>query len=234
MDTPPPEESQAVLNEIEAPVPQEEEAPGAQAAKSEVKLAIKWVQWGVVIAGVLVALIFLGLLVLYFKLDDIHETTKATAMTLRETAVRDERAWVAPVSIDSHLAAGSPISISIKIVNSGKTFAKKCQIDGACRILPYPSVPDMATVNSKSSPPSSDSFFIAPGLPFTVPAAVSPSTMGQGTFDNLQSGKERIFLFGRIGYDDIFNKHHWIEYCYHFDPKKSQWIESGDSNTDEK
>jgi hypothetical protein len=243
---PPPQESQAVADEMETPVPHVAEAPDAQqvrqapealdeqAGKRDVDPAIKWIQWGVVIAGVLVALIFLGLLIMYFKLDDIHEATIATAMSIREAAFRDERAWVAPLSNDSPLTVGSPISINIKILNSGKTFAKNCKAVGHCVALIPPSSPDMSILNSNGNAPSSIPLFIPPGQQIALPSAASTHVILQATLNEIQAGKLRMYIFGKISYDDIFNRHHWIEYCYLYDPKMSRWIETGNCSTDEK
>src|SRR5439155_12022941 len=37
--------------------------------------------------------------------------------------------------------------------------------------------------------------------------------LSQKAFDDLQSSQIRIFLYGRMTYEDIFNSKHWITFC---------------------
>jgi hypothetical protein len=78
-----------------------------------------------------------------------------------------------------------------------------------------------------------NAMFIAPGQQASLARGSLRGQISQDTYDDIQAGKSRVFLVGRVSYDDIFNKHHWIEYCYLFNPKTSAWAEAGNSATDD-
>ena len=193
-----------------------------------------WARRGILTQVGLAALVLLALAFVYLKLDDMHASISGITDELRLTTLLDQRAWIAPVEIDAPVVAGSPVSINIKVVNSGKTFARKIKTLPHCLIFRPPSAPDMAAMEAQDDTQASALFFIAPGQQYTWPAAATGEGLPKGVFDAIQAGQTRLFIYGKITYDDIFKKHHRIAYCYVYEPKTSRWTEAANFDTDEK
>jgi hypothetical protein len=241
MDNELPAKPQAVADDTVRPTPEAEETETEENQAEEIQSGsnplgsneTKWMQWEVVMIGILTVLAFLGLLMLYLQLNDIQESNTAILQTVRESAMLDERAWIEPAGIDAPLVAGSPIAISTKVVNRGKTSAQKCATLTYIRHYKYPASPDISILNAKSNTPAPPLLVIGPGQQITLPLAATAHVLAKDVFEGIQSGETRIFVLEKISYDDIFKKHHWIEFCYVFDPKTSQWIDSGNSATND-
>jgi hypothetical protein len=253
-DEPPPE-PQAEPDDIEKPSPEAEETevgwapeeepwareeePWAReeqpqdAANPPASNETKWIRWGVVIVGVLTLLVFIGLLISYLQLEDIRDSNAGTTQAVRDFAMLDERAWLEPVGIDASLVVGSPVSISLKVINRGKTPAKRCAALLYLRHLRYPALPDMSVVDSKITKQGATSLSIGPGDQIPLPSAATAEALSKSLFDSVQSGDTRMFILVKLTYDDLFKKHHWVECCYMFDPISSQWVTSGNSVSDD-
>jgi hypothetical protein len=210
--------------------PQEEEfqEEGNPPASSD----SKWMRWEVVMVGVLVLLVFLGGVIFYIKLDDIRESNADTASALRDFTMLDERAWVEPAGIVAPLAVESPMSISTKAVNRGKTPANSCVLMLYIQYFKYPALPDMSALESGSNARFPDQLAVAPGQQVTFSTVATPEALSSVLFDGIQSGEIRLFILGEMRYRDIFKKRHWAKFCYVFDPKTSQWIDFGNTSTD--
>jgi hypothetical protein len=193
-----------------------------------------WARRGILTQAGLAAVILLALGLVYLKLDDMHASINGATDELRASTLLDQRAWIAPVEIDAPVIAGSPVSINIKVVNSGKTFARKIKTLPHCLIFRPPSAPDMAAMESQEDTQSSALFFIAPGQQYTWPAAATGEGLPKGVFDAIQAGQTRLFIYGKITYDDIFKRHHRVAYCYVYEPKTSRWTEAASFDTDDK
>ena len=228
-----PAQPEAIANETASPAPEAEETQteeNQEGANSPGSNETKWMRWVVVLVGALTVVVILGMLMLYLQLDDIHDSIKAATT---DVVMHDERAWLEPLGVDTPFAVGSPLSITVKAVNGGKTLAKKCVVYLDIRRLKPPGVPVMAILDSKSKPQVPTSLVIAPGQQVTFPPVVTPKALPRGVFDEVESGEVRMFILGTLTYDDVFKKHHWIEFCYVFDPGASQWVAAGNAATDE-
>ena len=192
----------------------------------------KWLRWGVVIAGVVAVILILGSLIFYIKLDDIRESNAATTKAVLNFTMLDERAWMEPVGIDAPLAVGSPISISTKAINRGKTLANTCVLFLCMQELKSSALPDVSVMDSGTDSQFGASMVIAPGQQIAFASVTAPEPLTKDLFNSIQSGQIRIFILGKMRYDDIFKKRHWFKFCYVFDPKSSQWIAFGNIATD--
>ena len=231
-----PAQPQAADADTVSPAPEADETQAEEneaEAKSPGSNETKGMRWELALAGVLGVAVILGLVVIYFKLDDIRDANLATSQTVREFGVLDERAWMVPVGVDSPLAVGIPLSISAKVVNKGKTPAKRCAAYVFATNLKYPEVPKLSIMDSQGNAQSPSSLLIAPGQQISFPPAETPQAVSKGLFDSVQFGEVRTFILVKLTYDDVFKAHHWIEFCYVFDPLASQWVTSGNAITDD-
>jgi hypothetical protein len=130
----------------------------------------------------------------------------------------DQRAWVAPSQICQESPGVTPPSgsdcmerkpqdrsITYKVLfrNYGKTFATNIRSYIAFgRSLERRS----ASPSAKDLPPRG---ILAPNGLFnmSVPRPVATSELAK-------YGDETIYVTGKVWYDDIFGKQHWIEFCY--------------------
>ena len=192
----------------------------------------KWIRCGVVMVAAVTVVLILGLLIVYFKLDDMQESNDAAASAEMNLAKQDQRAWMEPAGIDAPLAVESPLSITIKAVNRGRTLANTCVLHIYLRHLKVPETPDFSIIDSGTIVKFPAPLTIAPGQQVTFPSVDTPQALTRDLFDSIQSGQVRVFILGNIRYDDIFKKRHWFKFCYVFDPKSSQWIDFGNSAND--
>jgi hypothetical protein len=45
-----------------------------------------------------------------------------------------------------------------------------------------------------------------------------PSTMDRKAFEEIITLRRRVFVFGRVEYDDVFSGHHWYNFCMYLTP----------------
>jgi hypothetical protein len=227
------EEPQAEEIQAEANPPDPIETDWNRRGVEMVGVLTVWMRWGVGTAALLTIISVLGLLILYVKLDDIRESNAATTSVVLNTAMLNDRAWIEPVEIDCPLALNSPISITTKAVNHGRTVANACVIIVGMQNLKYPALPDTSVLDSTTDAKFTSSLVTAPGQQITFDSVPISPTLAKDSFDGIQSGKTRVFTLGKIRYQDIFKKHHWVRFCYVYDPKTSQWINFENNVTDD-
>jgi hypothetical protein len=54
--------------------------------------------------------------------------------------------------------------------------------------------------------------------PDTSTVSDLPSTMDEKAFEEIVTLRRRVFVFGRVEYDDVFSGHHWYNYCMYLTP----------------
>jgi hypothetical protein len=142
----------------------------------------------------------------------------------RDTEKRQLRAYVTPSNIKSD-GTGSVLNIGFTVENFGQTPAKNCSIRGDAKVLPFP-LPHRY-------------IFQIPNAPFKQktrvdPKIVSPSFVemkyvlsdAHGVEILANDSSNRIYMFGVITYEDIFNDPHITNFCYFMEldptPKKTR------------
>jgi|ERR1017187_1937298 hypothetical protein len=126
---------------------------------------------------------------------------------LRHNFEVDQRVWlgVTEVATPRELHEGTVLNSTVILVNQGKTPAYNVVQQAGFRIIKAGGPFDPAReVNSSALSPQG---IIMP----TGKRELSICTLGaigQKRADELNSGEYRLYLFGRITYDDAFGKHH--------------------------
>ena len=175
-------------------------------------------------AAVIVAVIYGCMLIEMQK--STNAATKAAkaaedSVTLaRENAHLDQRAWVDITDISGFPEAGKPFIVTIQVNNVGKTFAKNLKGSPIIDPRPIGEVPDFAAkvaeVEEKNKGRSDvvvSSALLPPNGRVTGTIKASDGNISQQAFDNVKANQIRIFLYGRVTYEDIFNSKHWTTYC---------------------
>jgi hypothetical protein len=124
----------------------------------------------------------------------------------------DQRAWIGITKIDGVAEAGKPLNITVWFKNTGRTPAKN--IDAAVVQEPVPAtgVPNFALEDSvvRQSKP-----IIPPQGEFNMSLNdVITKPLDDKTFKSITSKETIVYIHGIVKYDDIFERHHWITYCY--------------------
>lgn len=162
------------------------------------------------VVGIVVAVIYYGQL-----------------QTMRQALAVDQRAWVGAKSfviLNPPLEANKPIQIGLDYWNFGKTPA--LNVSGYVQ-------PNFVTSETKldfskwGEPVEAQRSVMFPGssnhllrtLPQYLPAYPSVSN-SQGipapVFSELANGKSFIYIYGNLGYEDVFGFHHWTHFCLRY------------------
>jgi hypothetical protein len=150
-------------------------------------------------------------------LDSTLHQSKLALDASNKQAVLSQRAWlsvlvntVTPAS--GMFAAGQPLDIRISQKNTGRTPA--LNLKGVTERTTVPVNKDGNTFN----PPD----FSYKGTPSVSAGNLPPDGVVFGDFqapftsddfDRVINLKVRIYLHGRIEYDDVFGVHHWLTFC---------------------
>lgn len=136
----------------------------------------------------------------------------------------DQRAWVSVRADSASPEIGKTMEIGLIIQNTGKTYARSVLV--CKRIIetrkeePSPTVaPPMPAL-----PPCDDTKrfqLLSPGL-VVVDSAFAGSTgdaglavgMSQATLDRFNMGKNIPWVYGKITYEDVFKRPHWLKFCF--------------------
>jgi hypothetical protein len=121
----------------------------------------------------------------------------------------DQRAWVGLVgaSLDA-VEIGKPLSAHVVLFNSGKTIAKRVVPEFHVRFSPVPF--------DKLPPPSGPRpEYKSVGI--LVPGGRYDSKIGS-TANSTEIDKQNVanwftYIWGEVGYDDIFKQHHQTQFC---------------------
>ena len=156
------------------------------------------------------------------------ETPKQLATTERVPDQQfhlDQRAWIGIEDIRSNPSfptVGDPLEAVVVFHNSGKTAAERLE---GCTVGD--------PVKRGESPNFSyarDSHFaaglVSPGTDHHVRLGLTrsiskgtPAPLTQELLDAINAGDLKIYIHGRISYNDIFGAHHWMTFCYFWDPE---------------
>jgi hypothetical protein len=153
-----------------------------------------------------ITLIVIGSIALLIYFCQLQATQKALMV--------DQRAWVGPktfVILNLPLEANKPIEVETDYWNFGKTPA--LHVSGFAQ-------PDLVVSTAKlnfskwGEPLESDRSVLFPGASnhilrkfYAIPEPV---------FSDLLKEKSFLYIYGNIGYDDVFGFHHWTHFCLRY------------------
>ena len=144
-----------------------------------------------------------------------------------ESSRLDQRAWVGGTEvIKPEIRADAGLIFGVRIGNSGKTPALKVQ--SRLRVLSAPSTtpfsPTFGTV-----PGIVSNTAMQPGM--TAILFTSPMILNTRQLEQIKSGDRMLYLYGRIAYEDIFQKPHRSFFCV-FLTKDTTAMQSCDTYND--
>jgi len=138
---------------------------------------------------------------------------KALDATIVQAEI-SERAWlsvtVAPYP-NVHFEVGKPLDIRVTITNTGKTPA-----------LDVRSATYRTTINRRDSPSLTLPKPVYTDKDYAMGGTVFPNshTFGDLVYlltpedvRRIDSMEVRIYVYGRIRYEDVFGSHHWVDFC---------------------
>ncbi len=159
---------------------------------------------GFTFAAALAAAIFTGILAL--STSDLVGLSDVTAK-------REMRSYV-------NVRGGNVYNASVQkqpqpriiITNSGRTFARNVQIWAGTHIGPPLSPSEQAALGPGNRKPGT--LVLGPDIPYIIierGRVIETTELDQV---NPYMDKTRIYVFGRVDYEDIFDGTHWIEFCF--------------------
>src|SRR5207249_1601891 len=146
------------------------------------------------------------------------KAAEAAVEVARANAHLDQRAWVAPVEIIGTPTENEAFVITVKIKNTGKTFAKNLRAIKVVEEVKKGEEPHFVedTMDTKDLPgeeiPSIT--LLAPNQDYLGKLALKHDMIiTKAYLEQLKSGDILAFSHGIIRYDDIFGQSHWTTYC---------------------
>ena len=147
--------------------------------------------------------------------DASEKQSKAALDASIGMARTDQRAWLdLTIAPPTYFASGKPFATTAELKNLGKTPAKNISVAylflGAEK--PYNITVDDAklpTVKFGMLPPQGPA-----GFPVEITPGKPEEALTELRYEAIRSGNIEVFSWGLIKYDDIFNEHHWIQFCY--------------------
>jgi cytoskeletal protein RodZ len=169
----------------------------------------------------------------FFQLKQISKSTdaatraanaaEASVKQVNSTARRDQRAWIAVVDIQGIPEVGTIFSVNLVAQNSGKTFAKNLTMRAVVELISEKGKePDFSLEDTAAARKDSSASLLAPNADYVMDIEprkqTPPHEITQSDFDGIRSGNLRIFVHGRMTYDDIFGCAHWTSFCARLKP----------------
>ena len=181
-----------------------------------------------VFSAALLITIFVQIWIYERQLSEMKKSTKAAAQAAkaaktgiklaRENAHLDQRAWVAAIDIKGTPEVGKIFTVNVTASNSGKTFAKNFTM----RVVVEPikkvgNEPNFSLEDPAEAQNESSVSVLAPNGEYVANAELRkerpPHEVTQEDLDRIRSGEVKIFVHGKMTYDDIFGCPHWTTFC---------------------
>ena len=133
----------------------------------------------------------------------------------------DQRAWVGPIEMGINnppIRAGSTLVATVVLSNSGKTPALHLYALTSIYVFPKDVVLTPRYKVDKTDQPSNS--VIQPGmkemittLPVQSLSGSGAGVLSPGDFDDIQSGRYIVYVYGKITYRDVFQREHTTKFC---------------------
>jgi hypothetical protein len=138
----------------------------------------------------------------------------------QEATRQDQRAWIGIGQITAKPESfheGDQATITISLKNTGKTPAKSMLLTAVKDPRTKGASPIFSYEGEKVArfgllPPNGDNFVrlsVANDL-----LTKEPRAMSKPELDSLVSGQVVIYIHGQLSYKDIFDREHWVTFCY--------------------
>ena len=148
------------------------------------------------------------------------EAAESSIGLAKNLAHLDQRAWVAPMAFGGKPEIDKPFSVTVKVQNTGKTFARKVILVFAVEEVRDEKGPNFARAEQfTSEEPAKSVQLIAPNAVVTATRSLMRGEkLTAEDMRQIGSGEVQAFAFGKIVYTDIFDSQHWTTFCYKFYP----------------
>jgi hypothetical protein len=130
----------------------------------------------------------------------------------RQNARLEQRAWVTVAGISGTPELNKVLRIKIDVANTGKTFAKNLKITPSADPQERGKDPDFAAVVTRIAQAGTatkygvdSTVLFPPNGKSSVTLTASSGELGNAEIDALRSGEQRIFVYGKMTYDDILS-----------------------------
>jgi hypothetical protein len=130
----------------------------------------------------------------------------------------DQRAWIKIEARAKPISENQPLEAVFRITNTGKTPAmkisqryavQKIPADGSPNIVAGPAVTEFVGMLTPNAPHE-----ITVARQKDIPNLSEPLLLTKTDIQDFKSGKAYLAVVARIDYVDIYNRPHWIKYCY--------------------
>jgi len=154
--------------------------------------------------------------------------TKTQIADAKAAVELDQRAWIVVSNIQGTPVPGKTLKPTVFIKNIGKTTAfdvnirSRFYVLAAGERLKYPTEygPASGTAIDGVLPPVGEATI---GEELLAGDNKTPLLLTQQIIDDWKANKFRVVLIGRVMYKDIFNRPHFLKYCYSYLPE-GDWI----------
>lgn len=130
----------------------------------------------------------------------------------------DQRAWVGVVApVVPELRVGERAIFSVRIMNSGKTPARKVLSHVGVRFMSKDKPLDILY---QEPPPTQSHTILSPNMQMDIsnPNPDPKKIFTEDRVNNVKNGNEVVYLYGKISYEDIFGYSHCRTFCVYLSP----------------
>jgi hypothetical protein len=187
-------------------------------------------RWHISLQLIVPSILSLGVIVLiavqawiYSNQLDAMRDQLAEMKESKYLARLDQRAWVAAIDITGVPEIGKPFEITVRVKNSGKTFARQMTVEKVAEVIAPGAQPhfiedlridcDNPPFDAVAGTESSVAILAPNGelLADLVLKGFEKVTSEQ--LELIKSGDAIVVVHGRMCYRDIFDCPHWTTYC---------------------
>jgi hypothetical protein len=151
--------------------------------------------------------------------DSLAESKHSLDFTSEQSRL-EQRAWVGIFDVQaSDFEVTKPILIAVHVTNTGRTPAVKLQgLSVTGHAYPPDELNDQDFRNVDEKVNESTLGQLMPNAVVTLPTATE-LPMTQQRFDNIASGREVIYIWGKLQYEDVFKRPHYTTFCLYTTPR---------------
>lgn len=181
----------------------------AHTSKRKKKCWLEWGKFAVEVLTLIVVTVYTG--IAYHQWESMRDATTASTTAFR----LDQRAWVgvtaATITI-TNFRVGQQVRAQIWVRNTGKTFALHLTI--------YQKLISLKTPITKFPEDQSNDAGITllPGADYAAQVGGGPIPLPVEELQAIKNGREFVYMYGSIGYRDIFGLPHRTQFSMIYNP----------------
>ncbi len=143
---------------------------------------------------------------------------------MREIGQLDQRAWIGfSRGTHSQIKPDEETELLVQFVNTGKTPAHNIATHHTCSIRPADfDIGGHAKAHTdKSWDETSTKGPIPPNVGFMIRHSIPADLLTPAVVQQIQSGVQLVFVFGKITYSDVFGGDHETRFCHVVNPEST-------------